>query len=976
LKLTTVLFLAAVAVSGAQPSKRPLTAAIAVHHLSRSDAAKALPALLRGTVTAVMPEWGGFALQDATDGLYVSAAQMNPRPNLQVGQRVELSGQSHPGNFAPIVVAESVRVLGTGPLPEPIRARWRYISSGACDNSYVQVEGVVRSVAAMGPRAWSWPATALHIDVGGNLLWAYVRKSSNFDPALLPDATVRVDGVCIVFSNSRRQFEENVLLVSRASEIKVTQPAVSDPFSAPVTTIDHLFQYRPGATVQHRVKIRGVVTAVEEGRVFLQSRENGILVNAVAPPTVKVGDEAEAVGFPAPGPYSAVLSDALVRGTGARAHPVPLRIAVANLENTTRETNAFPDAVLIETDANLLDLSRSAQEQTLTLQDGSTVFTARLKGRPRTERLPRLVNGDRLRLIGVCTFQRGSLGTERSFEILMRSPADLRVVKGAPWLNREVAVRAAGLLLALLAVGAIWLALLRRRVAAQTRTIRRQIEREALLEKRFRDLVENATDMVYIRDLTGRLLLVNGGTETLTGYRREELMGMNVVDLLAPEERVRARRQIADRLSGQPPDFQTAEWRFLRKDGREVTVEVKQRFFAEEEGGIRVEVIGRDVTARARALVDNQERFRTLADNIAQLAWMADERGFIFWFNQRWFDYTGSSLEECAGNGWRRHLHPEHIDRVSTGLQHSIETGEIWEETFPLLGRDGEYRWFLSKAMPIRDPQGRVLRWFGTSTDVTEQKQLESDLQRSNRDLQQFAYVASHDLQEPLRNVCAFAQLLARTYDEQELTRKRRDYIDIITSGAKRMEALVTDLLAYSRMTGVEKLGRRPIDFESVLNKMLQHLSASLTESGGVVTHDFLPTIEANESQISQVVQNLLGNSIKYRRLDVPLRIHVSANREGDHWLFAFRDNGVGFEPQYADNVFGIFKRLQNHTVPGTGIGLAICKTIIERHGGRIWADARPGEGATFYFTIPGAPQREERTPELPAMSQAGFERR
>lgn len=918
-----------------------------------------------------MPEWSGFAVQDESDALYVSTTRMAAQPALQVGQRVEIQGRTSPGNFAPIVNAETVRVLGTGPLPAPIQATWSYISSGACDNNFVQVKGVVRSQSAMNPRFWYWPATALHIDVGGNLVWAYVRASSDLDASRLPDATVRVSGVCIVFSNSRRQFEQNVLLVSKASEIQITQPAPANPFSVPVTAIDHLFRFSPGETVQHRVKVSGIVIAIDDSRVFLQVGNSGVMVRAAAPAGLKIGDEAEAVGFPAPGPYSSMLDDALVRATGSHTQPVALHVAVSALTTDTREQNAVPDAMLIETEANLLEVSRSAGEQTLTLQEGSTVFTARLKGRLRSQRPLHLESGERLRLRGVCIFQRGDLGISRSFELLLRSPGDLDVLKGPPWLTRARAVRAAQILLTLVAFAAIWLALLRRRVGTQTNMIRRQLEREAMLEKRFRDLVENATDMVYVRRLDGQLLIVNHGTEVLTGYGRQELLRMNVLELVALDERERALRRLGTRPSGPNSDFETAEWRFLRKDGREVTVEVKQRYFTEGDEE-KVEVIGRDVTARTRALVDNQERFRTLAENMAQLAWMADERGFIFWFNQRWLDYTGSSLEESKGDGWRRWHHPDHAERVFSRLHHSFETGEIWEDTFPLLDKEGQCRWFLGKAMPIRNARGQVLRWFGTNTDITDQKQLESDLQRSNRDLQQFAYVASHDLQEPLRNVCAFAQLLARTYQGEELAPKRRDYIDIITAGAKRMESLITDLLAYSRLTGIAKVEHRRFDFALVLDKTLQNLSASLFESGGTVTHGVLPVIEANESQISQVVQNLLTNSIKYRRSDALLRIHIDAEHRGDRWLFVFRDNGVGFDPQYAENVFGIFKRLHSQAIPGTGIGLAICKTVIERHGGQIWADAKPGEGAAFYFTIPDFAQHSE--PPSTAVSVPGVE--
>jgi chemotaxis family two-component system sensor kinase Cph1 len=223
----------------------------------------------------------------------------------------------------------------------------------------------------------------------------------------------------------------------------------------------------------------------------------------------------------------------------------------------------------------------------------------------------------------------------------------------------------------------------------------------------------------------------------------------------------------------------------------------------------------------------------------------------------------------------------------------------------------------------------------------------------TNQDLRQFAYVASHDLQEPLRNVCIFAEMLARSLHDGELTASRRQYIDIITSGAHRMETLIADLLTYSRLSVTEKLEYAQTDFEPIFEQALKNLGASIGESGATITHGPLPTVDASSSQMSQVLQNLIGNAIKYRRPDVPLHVHVGAEREEGQWLLSVKDNGSGFDPRYAENIFGIFKRLHGSEIPGTGIGLAVCKTVVERHGGRIWAEAKPLEGATFYFTIP-----------------------
>jgi PAS domain S-box-containing protein len=242
--------------------------------------------------------------------------------------------------------------------------------------------------------------------------------------------------------------------------------------------------------------------------------------------------------------------------------------------------------------------------------------------------------------------------------------------------------------------------------------------------------------------------------------------------------------------------------------------------------------------------------------------------------------------------------------------------------------------------------------------DITERKRAEeklkqtlTELERSNAELQQFAYVASHDLQEPLRMVASYTQLLARRY-KGKLDADADDFIAFAVDGANRMQKLINDLLAYSRV-GTRGKELEPTDSEVVLDQVLANLQVAVAESSAVVTHDALPTVLADETQLGQLLQNLIGNALKFRNTQPP-QVHISATRKGDEWLFSIRDNGIGLEPQYAERIFVIFQRLHGKAeYPGTGIGLAICKRIVERHGGRIWVESQPGRGTTFYFTLP-----------------------
>ena len=232
-------------------------------------------------------------------------------------------------------------------------------------------------------------------------------------------------------------------------------------------------------------------------------------------------------------------------------------------------------------------------------------------------------------------------------------------------------------------------------------------------------------------------------------------------------------------------------------------------------------------------------------------------------------------------------------------------------------------------------------------------------LQRSNEELRQFAYVASHDLQEPLRTVASFTQLLVSRYSNPDDT-EANEFVSLIVDGVERMSVLIHDLLEYSH-TGVHKtLPTEPASAESALQEVLFSLSAAVQESGATITHDPLPEVWLESRSLVQLLQNLIGNAIKYRG-DEPLRIHVSAEPKGGEWLFSVRDNGIGIAPQYHDRIFGIFKRLHGKEIPGTGIGLAICQRIVEWHGGRIWVESDVGAGALFRFTLAKEPQRVQR---------------
>jgi light-regulated signal transduction histidine kinase (bacteriophytochrome) len=264
---------------------------------------------------------------------------------------------------------------------------------------------------------------------------------------------------------------------------------------------------------------------------------------------------------------------------------------------------------------------------------------------------------------------------------------------------------------------------------------------------------------------------------------------------------------------------------------------------------------------------------------------------------------------------------------------------------------DGKYRWHLSRAHAMRDEQGRITMWIGSTTDIHEQKEKEEELKRANDDLQQFAYSASHDLQEPIRNVAVYSEIVATRY-RAVLDDDGRQFLDFLQEGGRRLATLVNDLLAYTRASRAE-ISEARVDAETVLRTSLASLAEAIRESQAVVTHDPLPEVYMGDAHLQQVFQNLISNALKYRTEDPP-RVHVSAVDLGSEWCFSVKDNGIGIDPAYKEKVFGVFKRLHHdQKYSGTGIGLAICQRVVERYGGRIWVESQVGRGATLRFTIP-----------------------
>ncbi|MHB8101463.1 MAG: PAS domain S-box protein [Methanosarcina sp.] len=498
-------------------------------------------------------------------------------------------------------------------------------------------------------------------------------------------------------------------------------------------------------------------------------------------------------------------------------------------------------------------------------------------------------------------------------------------------------------------------------IPVRTRGTIQDITEQKKAEEKIRTLantVESSNDAIITESVDGIITSWNKGAEIIYGYLAEEVLGKKF-SILEPDNLKGEIKQFSEKIK-MGEKIEHYETSRLKKDGTIINVSVSLSPVFDTSGKlVALSAIVRDITESIKAkeaLRLSNIYNRSLIEASLDPLVIVGRDGKITDVNTSTEFVTGYSRDELIGTNFTDYF--TESEKAKKVYQEVFNEGFVSDYALEIQHKNGKTTSILFNASVYKDEYGEVIGVFAAARDITERKKTEKilklkleELALSNAELEQFAYVASHDLQEPLRMVVSYLQLLQRRY-QGKLDEKADKFIYFAVGGASRMQSLINDLLELSRVT-TRTREPEPMDCEFILNQVLSNLEVFIEENEATVSHGYLPEVMADSTQMIQVFQNLIINGIKFRSEEAP-QIHISAEKKESEWVFSVQDNGIGIGPQYSEKIFEVFKRLhKKEEYPGTGIGLAICKKIIERHGGHIWVESELGKGSTFCFTLP-----------------------
>jgi PAS domain S-box-containing protein len=493
----------------------------------------------------------------------------------------------------------------------------------------------------------------------------------------------------------------------------------------------------------------------------------------------------------------------------------------------------------------------------------------------------------------------------------------------------------------------------------------RDVTERRQVEELFKGLLESAPDAIVITDNTGDIVIVNAQAENLFGYGREEMLGKKI-ELLIPEKyrqrHVGYRDGFFHNPNTRPMGHPGINLHGKRKNGEEFPVEVSLSPFKSGEE-LLISASIRDISLRIQEQQElkNIKEFALLAEIIPQFIWITKEDGKADYFNKLWFDYSGLSEKKSMEGGWTQIIHPDYVEQTIKNWQEALHLGSIFEAESLLKRKDGVYRWFLIRALPVKNNENKVIKWIGSSTDIDDQKMQTKELEqkniiltKTNNDLDNFIYAASHDLKSPIANIEGLLNALTKTLSTQsESNPMLQKLTDMMHHSIGRFKTTIQDLTDISKAQRNIEEDVETIDIEEEVENVLDSINDEIIKTGAKINIDAkaCPTIRFSKRNFKSIIQNLITNAIKYRSPERSPVVQVKCWKENDFNILEVRDNGLGIKEEYKHKVFGMFKRVHHH-VEGTGIGLYIVKRIVENSDGKIELESKDGEGSVFRIIL------------------------
>ncbi len=933
-------------VSRREPGLAPLTRAAAVRALPRDEAERGYPVRIEGVATYVSGAFRQLFVQDPTGGLYVSIASGDP--GVKVGDRVLVEGWTAPGGLAPLVLDPVVRRLGAGSLPEALRPSAVRLAAGYEDCRLVEVEGVVRRPIRRGT------SSGFVLDVDGERLAVHLPPEWH-EPRLPPvDARVRVRAVAGSHFSWRGQFDRAELFAATPADVRVEE-APGDPFALPLVPARDVLRTESSGRWRRLVRTRAVVLHRREGQpLYLRDATGTLVAQSDGAQPLAPGDVVEVFGFPAPGHAAPRLEDAFFRRVGSGPAP-PLAALDGN-----RLGNAL-EADLGSLRARLIEVVPHEEGTTLLLQAADGVVEARGDG----DLEPAPPRGSLLEVTGVLLPHDHGDGSTPGLRVLLRSPADVRLLESPPWLTPRRAAWSVGALGAAAALALAWVATLRRRVGARTAELR-------AAEARYRILADSASDLVVTLDPSLRLTYVSPSITRDSGYTVEEALALSLEQVLTPESWSRLREaldQAEAATTERPVEFGLE---MVRKDGAVRFMHVRASALRGENGALLgYRAAARDVTARRRA---RQEAARLAAaiEQSGDAVVLTDPAGRILYVNPAFERTTGYTASEVLGVTAGVLKSGVHDKPFYDALWETLRAGRTWVGRFTNRRKDGSLFVEDATISPVREgPRNRLIGYVAVKRDVTRQVRLEGELAQSQKmeAVGRLAAGIAHDFNNVLAIILSLADLALKRGPDERAAR----CLDGIREAALRGSGLTRQILTFGRQSPsvLHALDPREVVAEAV--RMLRLLVPS-----GVRVEPRLEStgfVAADATQLHQVVANLGTNAGLSMRaaggvVEIALedawcdRAFADEHRPlppGPCVRLVVRDTGAGMSRETLARLFEPFFTTRG-SGEGTGMGLAVVHGIVQNHGGAITVESEPGKGSTFCVYLPAlpAPQRGE----------------